>query len=367
VPHSKTIQNSQQIVWPIVLTGGIIGLLLSWTVLSGDHLGRVNIFYLLLVYLFIPLLSILFSMFSLFFGKGCNLARITIALPFWSLATQSLLRKSQQLNLDKYWFLMQSQAAAIAFSIASLVCFFTLLIATDLNFVWRSTILEPTDILPLLELVAWPWQFWSSAQPSLWLLEMTQDSRLIASNFDSQNYGAWWKFILATQICYSLLLRVILMLITKAWLERKVNSDIQLILQSKISKSQPQSNLDDDVAAVSHHLPETITILNWDNIPTTIWALIEDNKRSTDKNTPVNRQQSVDLENEQHVIVKSWEPPLGELDDYLNNGYGYVQPVDWDNSGLVKLQIKHLYEWQRFIKKLPKWNLYVPIKYMPKD
>jgi hypothetical protein len=367
VPHSKKIQYSQQIVWPLVLIGGIIGLLLSWTVLSGDHLGRVNIFYLLLVYLFIPVLSILFSIFSLVFGKGCNLARITIAIPFWSLATQSLLRKSQQLNLDKYWFLMQSQAAAIAFSIASLACFFTLLIATDLNFVWRSTILEPTDVLPLLEIVAWPWQFWSSAQPSLGLLEMTQDSRLVSSSIDNQSYGAWWKFILATQICYSLLLRVILLFITKLWLERKVNSDIELILQSKISCNKPLSNFEEDLAVVSHHLPEDITSLNWDNTPTSVWELIEGNKSLTDKNSPANRHQTIELDDEQLVIVKSWEPPLGELDDYLSNGYGYVQPVDWDSSGLVKLQTKHLHEWQRFITKLPKWKLYVPIKYMPKE
>jgi hypothetical protein len=367
VPHTETIQNSQQIAWPVVLIGGLIGLLLSWTVLSGDQLGRVNIFYLLLVYLFIPVLSIVFSVISLVFGKGYNLARITIAIPFWPLATQSLLRKSRQLNVDKYWFLMQSQAAAIAFSIASLACFFTLLIATDLNFVWRSTVLEPIDVLPLLELVAWPWQFWSSAQPSLWLLEMTQDSRLIASNLDNQSYGAWWKFILATQICYSLLLRIILLFITKFWLERKVNSDLELILQSKISNNKPLSNLEDDVAVVTHHLPENITTLNWDNIATSVWESLEGSKSPTDNSITVNRHQAIGIEAEQLVIVKSWEPPLGELADYLNKGYGYVQPVDWDNSGQVKLQSKHLHEWQRFIKNLPKWKLYVPTKYMPKE
>ena len=127
------------------------------------------------------------------------------------------------------------------------------------------------------------------------------------------------------------------------------------------------SNFEEDVAAVTHHLPENITSLNWDNIPTSVWDLIEDNKQLNDKSNPVNRHQAIALETEQLVIVKSWEPPLGELDDYLNKGYGYVQPVDWDSSGLVKLQIKHLHEWQRFIINLPKWNIYVPTKYMPKE
>ena len=163
---NSSIVNALKIVWPIVLTGGAIGFLLSWIVLSGDSQGRVNIFYLLLVYLFIPLLSILASVFSLLLGKGINLARLVAAFPLWTFQTKDLIRKIHQMNLDKSWFLMQSQAAAIAFSLTSLTTYFILLLATDLNFVWRSTILNPADIYPFLKLVAAPWVFWEGAQPS---------------------------------------------------------------------------------------------------------------------------------------------------------------------------------------------------------
>jgi len=365
----NSIQSSIQIVWPIVYIGGVIGLLLSWLVLSGDQQGRVNLFYLLLVYLFIPVMSVLLSLFSLLFGKGINLARLITAFPFLSSNTQSMIRKSQQLNMDKYWFLMQSQVAAIAFSVASLSTFFTLLIATDLNFVWRSTILEPSNVLPLLEIIAWPWQFWSSAQPSLSLLEMTQDSRMLLSTIDNTNYGAWWKFILATQICYSLILRVMLLAATKFWLNKKANSDLELTLQGQIKEQKLTSMTELDVGSVIHKLPEGLTWLNWDNIPESVWSLLETDGTSLGIGKLINRNQLMEQEQQQEqlIIVKSWEAPLGELEDYLNQGFGYILPLDWHASELQQLQLKHLQEWQRFTNNLASWTLYIPSKYMPKS
>ena len=366
MPLSKnSIQNPQNIIWPIAYAGGVLGLFLSWMVLTGDEQGRVNLFYLLLVYLLIPVLSVTLSILSLIFGKGLNLARLLMSFPLWSVSVKSLLRKNQQLKIDKYWLLMQSQAAAIVFSMASLGTFFILLVATDLNFVWRSTILEPRDVIPLLEFVALPWLFWDSAQPTLALIEMTQDSRLVASNIGNQNNGAWWTFILATQLCYSLLLRIILLVATNYWLSKVVKSDIASTLLSEINQHKPTAIVKITVGSVTHNLPKNIVWLNWDNIPTNVWSLLEDNSQLTRTENSVVSNQDTVQDTEQLVILKAWEAPLGELEDYLKQGCGYLQPLDWDNSGLQKLQLKDLQEWQRFIDNLPRWSLYVPEEYMP--
>ena len=277
----NSTDNPLKIAWTIVLAGGAIGLILSWLVLSGDQQGKVNLFYLLLVYLFIPVLSVTASVISLFFGKGVNLARLIAALPLLSFHTKTLIRKTHQLSLDKYWFLMQSQAAAIAFSVASLITFFTLLLATDLNFVWRSTILAPSDIFPLLEGIAAPWTFWQAAQPTMQLLEMTQDSRMVLIS-TTGDYGAWWKFILATQLCYSLLLRIALITGTRWWLKRSFTMDIEQTFAKPVQQDDSVDELKYDSSSVVSSFDKSLAINNWDGIPLETLALIPSLDLSSD-------------------------------------------------------------------------------------
>jgi len=364
---NHSIEHSLKIVWPIVILGGSIGFFLSWLVLSGDQQGRVNLFYLLLVFLIIPVTSILASLFSLIFGKGINLAKFVSMLPLWTFKTKNLIRKIQQLNLDKSWFLMQSQAAAIAFSLTSLLTYFILLMATDLNFVWRSTILEPADIYPLLQAVSWPWSFWEAAQPSLTLLEMTRDSRMVTPNNAFTDYGVWWKFILATQIFYSLFLRILLIIWSRSWIKKSLKTDIEHTLLKEIDKQKPIDREQIATEDTTGKIPGSAQISNWDSIDEEILQMIPDLDVSSRKilingwQDRINQQLTTEqLQNEQLLIVKAWEPPMGELEDYMQRGRGYLLPLDWDDNGLKKLEKNHFHEWQRFINQLNNWQLYLP-------
>jgi len=361
-----------KIIWPIVYVGAAIGLVLSWSVISGDQLGRINLFYLLVVYLVIPLLSIITSVFSVFFGKGINLARLLTTMPVWTSRTKSMVRKVHQLNLDKYWFLMQSQLAAIAFSVASLLVFFTLLLATDLNFVWRSTILLPADIFPILEVIAMPWQFWSAAQPELTLLEMTQDSRIVPSSNGFSEYGAWWQFIFATQLCYSFLLRVLLLLGTRWRLKKMMASDVEQRLQHDINQHDPLHDEEQETSPILNQIPEPELVINWDNIDMTTLAFLKQHNLADEHAVIHNRQSISQLQSEefkqtvqQLLIVKGWEGPMGELEDYLAINQGYLLPLDWNDSGLTPLQFNHLHEWQRLVNKYSSWQLYLPQELQP--
>ena len=355
----------------MLLAGLLIGSILSWTVLSGDSQGRVNLFYLLLVYLFIPLFSVIASVISLALGKGINLARLVSMLPVFSETNKTLLRKVQQLNIDKYWFLYQSQLAAIAYSVSSLFIFFILLLVTDLNFVWRSTVLEPLNILPFLEVIAWPWQFWDVAQPTLSMLETTQDSRTSSLSNAVSNYGVWWEFILATQIFYSFTLRFILMLFTRWKLVSGIKSDIEQTLTSEINNHALNTKETIESSPIANLLPEHIAILNWHNVSQSVLDWIRafniDTSQLLEKQSLVSGESVEDVASEKLVIVKSWEAPLGELEDYLTNANGYLFPIDWNKDGLQKLNLNHLQEWQRFVNKLPHWQLYLPESLLPED
>jgi len=362
---TRSIEKALKIVWPIVFIGGAIGFLLSWIVLSGDNQGRVNIFYLLLVYLFIPLLSILASVFSLLLGKGINLARLLTSLPLWTFQTKDLIRKIHQMNLDKSWFLMQSQAAAIAFSLTSITTYFILLLATDLNFVWRSTILQPADIYPFLKLIALPWTLWEGAQPSIDLLEMTRDSRIAGNTNPVANYGVWWKFILAIQLFYSFMLRVLLIIWSRAWIRRTLTSDIVQTLQNQLKNRTLNNEEKSTSVDIVDHIPDSLLINNWDDIPEDILQLIPHLDLISKRIEMEDWHESNSNTNgtsEQLLIVKAWEPPMGELEDYMKNTRGYLLPLDWSENSLKPLETNHFQEWQRFINHLKQWKLYMPIK-----
>jgi hypothetical protein len=62
------------------------------------------------------------------------------------------------------------------------------------------------------------------------------------------------------------------------------------------------------------------------------------------------------------VLVKSWEPPMGELRDFLQSlpQPGFVLPLDWHESQLRAVKASHLKEWRRFSASLSGWSVLQP-------
>jgi hypothetical protein len=61
------------------------------------------------------------------------------------------------------------------------------------------------------------------------------------------------------------------------------------------------------------------------------------------------------------VVVKSWEPPLAELADCLNdfdsNSDKLILPLDWSDTGVRQPSLAHLDEWRRFAATLAGWQV----------
>lgn len=371
-----------QIAWPIVLFGAALGAVLGWGVLSGDEQGRVNLLYLLLVYLFLPVGSLIISTVSLIRGRGLNFARLIVALPVWSSHKRLLLNKTRQLKVEKYWLFFQSHLAALAFSLTSLLVFSILLLATDINFVWRSTLLSATELQPLLKGVAAPWFFWTEAQPTVELLQATQDSRLQTVRLPEQQHAYWWRFVLAVQLFYCVILRSCLLVVT-AWLFRaKLKSDFEHKLAAKVQSWPDQSDTSVQYQPVVKTLPESIAVNNWAGVDLKLLTGFQFLNLSDDK---LLNSGPLATENEQHiaehwqgkqvVLVKAWEPPMGELADFLEaiqgagqgSGQGFIWPLDWQQGSLVPVRNQHLQEWQRFVDQLSGWQVYSPTGLMPED
>ena len=365
--HSVTTSKT------IIIVGFLLGLLLSWSLMSGDEQGRVNILHLVAVYVFLPVLSLIISLFSLSFGRGINLATLSSYIPFWRAnLARSFLRQKQQPN-SRLLFFYQSQLAAIAFSIASLSTFFILLLTTDVNFIWRTTLLNVELVHSLLDWLAIPWRFWTTAQPNLSLLELTQDSRLIQNYAETNNFGQWWQFILASQLFYALFLRSLVSISCKLLILRRESlSSIKTLATNKQGSNNlgAAANDIDELAEVTDQVNSNYALNNWCGLDEKLVAIIEQTIQRDCSN--VSRQSELQAgplvshsqqmvserwQNTQLLLVKGWEPPLAELADFMQNGRGYLLPLDWNEQGLKTLNIDHLNEWRRFISPLDKWQL----------
>ncbi len=351
---------------PILWIGFFVGAVASWGLLSGNQHGQVNILFLLLVYVALPIFSIVISSSSLLMGGGLNLAKLTSVLPIWSNKIQMAFLRQKQAPMSKLSFFYQSQLAALSFSAASILVLIILLLTTDVNFIWRSTILTADDIYPALSTLAWPWQFWPSAQPNFELLVATQDSRLTQGSLTNQ-LGHWWQFVLATQIVYAFGLRGIAIIICQILFYRKQTQqpDIQLVTERK---SANRVNQDQQLADLITDTQSDFATTNWGGVESNdlnrivsqlshqpIAELKAGPLASYPEQLVAERWQEPQL-----LVVKGWEPPLGELLDYMQNGRGYLLPLDWSRGQLQPLSAHHLNEWRRFANSINHWQVLQP-------
>jgi hypothetical protein len=360
----STLSNQSKLSVSILVIGFLLGLFLSWSLISGDQQGRVNILQLVVIYIFLPIFSLLFSSVSLLLGKNWNFARLVSVIPLWSQDQQDNFLRLVQHPLSKWYFFYQSQLAALSFSLASLLVLLILLISTDVNFIWRSTLLDAEQLFPFLEWLASPWQFWPSAQPNLELLQVTQDSRLPGQNSHRGNFAEWWSFIFAAQLFYAFLLRFISIIICKLYLKilDKRPKTIHLT-SSNQSKNDPQRGI--ELAPLVNNINSDFTLNNWCGLNKNLLQKIQ-NKLQYSKTSELSAgplashsEQMVAerWQDTQLLIVKGWEPPLAELADFMQNGKGYLLPLDWQADEMQALSEPHLNEWRRFVNHLANWQL----------
>ncbi|NVJ62374.1 MAG: DUF2868 domain-containing protein [Gammaproteobacteria bacterium] len=372
-PHllQKTSLNElTKIHWPTCLVGLAIGLLLSFGVLTGDNQGRVNLLFLLVIFVAIPILSLVIASASFAMDKSINLAQL---ITLFSEKLGNKVKSRTPITIPKFnrdWLFLQSQFAAISYSAGSIFGLIFLLLFSDINFIWRSTILTPENVLPILEVIALPWWFWPDAQPDFAILQATQDSRITTSIENPAVFAYWWPFVFATQIVYSLGLRIIALLIAKQIILRKAKRQSQLMFSSQSSHSSPINEPNFVKAKVSHNLPVNSITINWAGFDNTILDQIEQVAKTDgviSAGPLANENDHLVAESDtrhQLVVVKAWEPPLGELSDYLQTTNGLIMPIDVKNNQLTTPDANHLDEWCRFVAEHKNWGVFLPKQLM---
>ena len=359
---SQTLLDAhlRQIGVGLTLLGVLLGFLVGFGTLSGDEQGRVNLLFLLLIFAFLPVMTLVLSLVFLLRRNGRGLAGWLLELPLWPRHLSAALLELDVRQCRKDWLVHQGQVLGLSFSFGTLFVFLLLLLGTDISFVWRSTILEAADLLPTLQLISFPWRYWPEAQPSLLLLEQTRDFRLSDSAVAMPDASQWWRFILAVQVCYSLLPRSLLWLYSRQRVRSQYRaSDFQ---QASIVAAAPAAQAAPELAEVVQMVSQPWTLLVWGaNQKDCIKAIQSAYGRAEQVIELEATSKSLAIEHSVVVLVKSWEPPLAELADVLQllpqQGQRLILPVEWSKQALGEVRPVHFAEWRRFAATLPGWKV----------
>lgn len=366
--NTSSQQALNQISLSLVFLGLIVGFLVGYGVLIGDDQGRVNLLWLLVLFAFLPVFGLILSLVLLLTGGRKGLVGWILELP---ILPRHLAAEVLRLGISgsrKSWLFYQTQLLALSFAAGGLVVYLLLLLGSDISFVWRSTVLQASDILPVLNALAAPWSFWPEAQPSLELLQQTQDFRLSNQPTEVPLLGQWWKYIFAAQCTYNLLPRTLMLVISRSRYIRISNSEPDLSVDKH--ESEVSGTTEDEeytLAEIVYSLATPYLLLDWADSPgfchQHLGKSLGDPSeiRMVEPLAPTAKREADPLDQSIVVLVKSWEPPLRELGDFLSLISGpqqkYILPMDWNDTGVRPTGEIHLNEWRRFCATLESWQL----------
>lgn len=359
-------QALKQLSLGLGLLGLCFGFLAAYGVLGGDDEGRVNLLFLLLLFAFLPVAGLLLSIFLLAKGGGKGLAGWILEIPLWPRRLTLALSRSGLGHGRELWLFYQTQILVVSFSLGCLLLYLLLLLGSDITFVWRSTLLEPDDLLPALRAIGIPWRFWPEAQASLALIEQTRDYRLETQGMSQPVVGLWWKYILATQLVYNLLPRTLMLLVTRH--KYRVRLQQNLVRHAPDSQPQPTDAAKDGntLARLTRSIELPYILLDWAGISPLCYERVQQllGEASEIHRFGPLRQHPAIHSPDNHtliVLVKSWEPPLAELADRLrdidSNADKLILPLDCNDTGIRQPTLAHLDEWRRFAATLPNWQV----------
>jgi hypothetical protein len=366
VKQDTAQQALKQLSLGFGMFGLCLGFLTAYGVLAGDVDGRVNLLFLLLLFAFLPVAGLLLSIFLMVKGGGKGLAGLILDIPLWPRHLILALSRLGPTHGRELWLFYQTQILAVSFSVGCLLLYLLLLLGSDITFVWRSTLLEPEDLLPALKAIGTPWRFWTEAQASLALIEKTRDFRLDSQGMSQPVVGLWWKYILATQLAYNLLPRSLMLLVAR----QKYRARLQQSRERYARDSQPQLTSaaadENSLANLARSVTSPYTLLDWADVSSSCYERIQQLLGDAAEIYPIGplRHQGATHSPGDHslvVVVKSWEPPLAELADRLNdidsNADKLVLPLDWSDTGVRQPSPAHLDEWRRFAATLDNWQV----------
>jgi len=233
--YSSSINNILSFI--SLLFGLIVGLgLLSY---SGNE--PVNIIYYLFFAILLPIISMLFTLFSLFVKWNIS-EFFKMLFPYhWLeklLSKMGTNRKIEFLDavlsksIQKHLFIERLQRFSLLFSLGIFLALLFVVVTQDIAFSWSTTLqIKPETFYGFLEFIATPWRYiFPSFMPSLELVELSQHYRLgvkLESSIieNAHILGSWWQYLAINTLFYALILRFVLWIVSYRILMKKIKEE----------------------------------------------------------------------------------------------------------------------------------------------
>jgi hypothetical protein len=266
-------------------------------------------------------------------------------------------------RLRRWLALLTGQAFGVAFNLGLVAAYLAAVVFTDLAFGWSTTLeVEPARLQTLLATLASPWAAWlPDAVPTPELVEVSRHFRSAgAAAVDPALLGRWWPFMLMCVLTYGAVPRLVLLTLAVirvraalAWtlvhlpgarelLYRLDHDAVETRAETPEAPRGPMPDPAPGTLASSAHGPATIIV--WADLevdePTLAAALTRAaalapvrtlragaGTLEADAETIAT---AAAVDEPVALVVKSWEPPLGELVDFLAElraAVGAARPV----------------------------------------
>ncbi len=357
----------------LTLAGAVLGVLTMLGVLYVDGQGRINV-TLILALALLQLLLALATTAQALSGRrpwGRLLSRGNSAPPVLRQLHPQLAARA-------------AHGAGLAFAVTALLTLLVQVLVRDLAFGWSTTLQTSAPAYhALVEQLAWPWRGWlPGAVPGLELVEQSRYFRLGGeAPADPERLGAWWPFLAMLWLCYVLLPRLILLGLARLHLNHRAGVLLRrhpgwAALRQRFATPWVDSGPAPVAAGAGPAVPPADTLAPPPDSGVVIrWAGAgsADLARNLLQDAPMQVLEaggSASLEQDRDtltradlglpavVLTRGWEPPTGELADFLDDAR-HSLPANTDivllplaaddQTALVDGAL--LAQWQRFVDR----------------
>ncbi len=219
----------------------LMGLIIGIALLSYSGNEPVNIIYYLFFAILVPILSMIFTLFTLF-SRWSISEFFKMLFPYhWLEKIVSKIGTNKKIefldmafskSLQKNIFIERLQRFSLIFSIGVLLALLFVVITQDIAFSWSTTLdIKASSFYQFLELIATPWRvILASFMPSMELVELSQHYRLgvkLETNMveNAHILGTWWRYLAINTFFYAIVLRFFLWLFTLYSLRKRVKKE----------------------------------------------------------------------------------------------------------------------------------------------
>ncbi len=353
----------------------VAGLVTMGGFLLASDRALVNVFLLLVFFVFLPLLLSLLSggvMFMAARGSppavfALNPARFVAR---WAVPTPGYLKSNS--GLMRMLMLKYAQEFALLFALGTLLSFVLLLAFNDFSFVWGSTFgFSDEVVMSVASVLSAPWD---ALLPGATLSpEVINETRYHAAQIDLGQVSAasrrgWWPFLLMCLAVYAFAPRLVLLFLTRRGYRRSLNSAFLSVpgaagvlarMRAPVVNTRALDPDHEDSRVRPVISQQSAVLLDWAGAlagTSVQWEVAR--QLQAGLGSPNDDLDAIDVINQLRpphllVAVKGWEPPMADLADVLDD----VRNVEHCTLHLVSLPGRELGEstfrdWQAFADQL---------------